>query len=63
MQVIDMIDVVLVIIINQILQYTEKSFSPKVGPPEKKERFHSKSRKREPENKFKLSAWRTRREE
>jgi len=53
MQVIDIVDVFLVIIINQILQYKEKSFSPKVGPPEKKEKFHSKSRKRKPENIFK----------
>lgn len=55
MQVTDMLDVFLgIIIINQVLQYKEKSFGPKIGPPEKKkEKFHSKSRKREPRNKFK----------
>jgi hypothetical protein len=54
MQVSDTLDVFLeIIIINQLLQYKEKSFGLKVGPPEKKEKFHSKSRKREPENTFK----------
>jgi hypothetical protein len=53
MQVTDMLDVFLGIIINQVLQYKEKSFGPKIGPPEKKETFHSKSRKREPIKKFK----------
>lgn len=63
MQVSDMDVFVEIIIINQLLQYKEKSFSPKVGPPEKKEKFHSKSRKREPESKFKQNVWRTRRGE
>lgn len=50
----DMLDVFLgIIIINQVLQYKEKSFGPKIGPPEKKEKFHSKSRKKEPRKKLK----------
>lgn len=54
MQVTDMLDVFLgIIIINQVLQYKEKSFGPKIGPPEKKEKFHSKSRKKEPRKKLK----------
>lgn len=54
MQVSDIEDVFLgIIIMDQILQYKERSFGPKVGPPEKKEKFHSKSRKREPKKKFK----------
>jgi hypothetical protein len=54
MQVTDMLDVFLgIIIINHVLQYKEKSIGPKIGPPEKKETFHSKSRKREPRKKFK----------